>query len=147
MKTLKVDMKLSKEDLVLIFDNAMMPQGIDYWGVLVKEHPASNQMRVSDLLDAPDDEDNYNLEAEEAADLILAGFSIVVLEVDGDNVTNSHDLKADDLAYGFGQYLHVSMRQDRNKNYESLDMTFTEGQPQIGDYIIQEAIFAEQKYG
>ena len=64
-------------------------------------------------------------------------------EIDGSFI---HELNAENLAKGFASFIKRSIEQPRGQQV-MFSFEFEYGNPELGDWIIQQAIFNEMRYG
>ena len=144
-ESVNVNFSLKKDDIALIFDNAGHPHGIDYWGCISKRKPKDDENSVAKMVyndqDLDDPDANFPNLREECPDLLLNGQSVYVLEIEEDTnstIIGCHELNIEKLVNAFAKYIDAVIHGE--------SVTLETGQPELGDYIIQEAIFGEQRY-
>ena len=155
METINVNYQLNKEDLIKIFDIAL--EGIDYWGSISDRKPNDNEKNLYDMKRSDEAESEKNAEAppiccfpneNTCAELLFSGKPIYVLELeeDGDfTIIETHELNVEKLAKGFASFIKRSIEQPRGRQ-EIYSFEFDYGNPEVGDWIVQQAIFNEMKY-
>lgn len=158
METINVNYQLDKEDVIMIFHNAFIPQGIDYWGVISDRKPNDNEKSLNCMTTNDESESEKNAEAapihsfpdeNRCAELLFSGKLLYVLEIEENEectIIGVHELNADKLAKGFASFIKRSIEQPRGHQV-MLSYQFEYGSPEVGDWIIQQAIFNEMKYG
>lgn len=149
METINVNYQLNKEDVTKIFSNALQTGGIGYWGIVIDKKPPEGAETLEDIvscvkvLAVPNEST--------CAELLLSGKSLYVVETydtEADEIDGSfiHELNAENLAKGFASFIKRSIEQPRGQQ-TMFSFEFEYGNPVVGDWIIQQAIFNEMRYG
>ena len=149
METINVNYKLNKEDVTKIFSNALQTGGIGDWGMIIDRKPPEDAKTLEDIVSSvkvlriPDENT--------CTELLLSGNPLYVVET-YDTETNLiegsfiHELNAENLAKGFASFIKRSIEQPRGQQV-MFSFEFEYGNPVVGDWIIQKAIFNEMRYG
>ena len=149
MDTINVNYQLNKEDVTKIFSNAFQTGGIGYWGMVIDRKPPEGAKTLEDIVSSvkvlriPDENT--------CAELLLSGNPLYVVETydtESDGVEDSfiHELNAENLAKGFASFIKRSIEQPRGQQV-MFSFEFEYGNPVVGDWILQQAIFNEMRYG
>ena len=158
METINVNYKLNKEGIKIVFSNAFNDDGIHYWGVILDRKPSADELSLSDIYDNNRKASEKNAEAppinsfpdaDTCTDMLLNGKPLYVLEIEEDEdstILGVHELNKENFEKGFASFISRSLEQPRTGglifNYQ-----FDYGNPEVGDWVIQQAIFNEMRYG
>lgn len=149
METINVNYKLNKEGIKIVFSNAFNDDGIHYWGVISDRKPSADELSLSDIYDNNREASEKNAEAppihsfpdaDTCTDMLLNGKPLYVLEIEEDEdstILGVHELNQENFEKGFASFIKALIF-----NYQ-----FDYCNPEIGDWIIQQAIFNEMRYG